>query len=248
MISPYSSLAFFYDRLTENVGYEKRGAYLHSILKRNGVDKGILLDLACGTGTNTIYFAKLGYDLIGVDISPEMLMIAQNKITNHNLSALLLRQDITKLDLYGTVDAAICTLDSINHLSNIEDVKKAFSKVSLFLNKGGIFVFDVNTEFKHKNVLGNNTYVYDIDNIFCVWQNEYKEKDKSVKIQLDIFERTSTNYVRFTEYFSEKAFSINDLSEALDVNGFKILAIFDEMTENQVKQESERIYFVAKKI
>ncbi len=137
----YSSFASFYDRLTQNVGYEQRAREYIEILAQNGINSGILLDLACGTGSFTEHFCRSGFDVIGVDASPEMLCEAQAKLSSQEPPPLLLCQLMQNLDLYGTVDAAVCALDSINHLPSLSDVRKTFSRLSLFVRPGGIFIF-----------------------------------------------------------------------------------------------------------
>lgn len=246
-MSAYDALARFYDLLTTDVDYEKRGEYIHSLLIEHGADKGIMLDLSCGTGTLTEFFYKKGYDMIGVDKSPEMLMKARQKFFLSGCDALLLCQDIRELDLYGTVDCAICTLDSINHLPTIEDVSTAFSRVSLFLNRGGVFVFDVNTEYKHREILGDNTFVLEEDDVFVVWQNAYEASDKSTDICLDIFTKNGELYERSTEEFTEWAYSTRELGDALTENGFEVKAVYDDLSRECEREDSERLYFVAVK-
>ena len=124
-MSNYGYFAHVYDSFTKNVEYEKRAEYIFSLLKQNGVNSGIMLDLACGTGTLSKYFSDYGFDMILTDNSPDMLAEAKLK----NPDALILCQDMTELDLYGTIDCAVCTLDSINHLTRISDVRKTFDKV-----------------------------------------------------------------------------------------------------------------------
>ncbi|HOV41769.1 MAG TPA: class I SAM-dependent methyltransferase, partial [Oscillospiraceae bacterium] len=185
----YSNFARFYDLLTGNISYKKRAEYFNSIIEKFGGEKGILLDLACGTGSLSEEMARLGYDVVGVDSSPEMLTVALDKKIESGLPIQYLCQDMTELDLFGTVDAAVCALDSINHLPDINSVRKTFEKVSLFSNPGAIFVFDANTPYKHREVLANNVFVYDLDEVFCVWQNSYDEKTCTVEINLDFFEK-----------------------------------------------------------
>ncbi|MBR5234161.1 MAG: class I SAM-dependent methyltransferase [Clostridia bacterium] len=239
----YSSLAEVYDKLTENVEYEKRAEYIRSILLKNGGENGVLLDLACGTGTLSLELAKYGYDMILCDLSAEMLVFARERLPE----ALILCQSMTELDLYGTINHAVCSLDSINHLLKPCDVKAAFSSVSLFMEKGGVFVFDVNTIHKHENILGNNTFVSEKDNVFCVWQNTYKRKSKTVDINIDIFVEEENKYTRLRESFSERAYSLDDIKKWLDETGFEVTGVYDDMTENEPSETSERVYFTAVK-
>lgn len=239
----YSSLAEVYDKLTENVEYEKRAEYIHSLLLKNGAERGVLLDLACGTGTLSLELSKFGYDMILCDLSAEMLSFARERLPE----ALILCQSMTELDLYGTINHAVCSLDSINHLLKPCDVKAAFSSVSLFMEKGGVFVFDVNTPYKHEKVLGNNSFVSEKDNIFCVWQNSYKKKSKTVDINIDIFIEEENKYERLRESFSERAYSIDDIKKWLGETGFEVTGVYDDLTENELTETSERVYFTAVK-
>ena len=153
---------------------------------------------------NIAYQGQYGYDMIGIDSSPMMLTQAQEKKYEYELPMLFLCQDMTDLDLFGTIDAAVCTLDSLNHLETADDIRKTIAKVGLFMNHGGIFIFDVNTIYKHREILGNNTFVYDCDDVYCVWQNQLSEDD-SVEISLDIFEYDDGAYFRESESFREIA-------------------------------------------
>ncbi len=152
------------------------------------------------------------------------------------------------VDLFGTIDTCICTLDSINHITDPNNVQKAFNKVSLFMNKGGYFIFDVNTIYKHRVVLSNNTFVYDTRNVYCVWQNALDKDKKTVRISLDFFENIDGVYARRSESFSERAYSDQELKLMLNNAGFMVEHIFGENTLAQPQENSERNIYVAKKI
>lgn len=249
-MSGYGNFAYYYDRLTDNVGYQKRCDYICSLLKENGIQSGILLDLACGTGTMTHMMAQKGYDTIGVDASEDMLSIALEKKLQYDNDAVFLCQKMQQLDLYGTIDAAICTLDSINHLTNEADVREAFRRVALFMNDGGVFIFDVNTPYKHQSVLANNTFVYDLDDVYCVWMNTFNESDCSTAIQLDIFERDEEEpdvYYRQSEEFCERGYELDRIKAWLEQVRFEVIGIYNEMTKEPVNGKTERAVFVCKK-
>ncbi len=243
-MSNYGYFAQLYDSLTENVEYERRAEYIFSLLKQSGVDSGIMLDLACGTGTLSKYFSDFGFDMILVDNSPDMLAKAKQK----NPGALILCQNMTELDLFGTIDCAVCTLDSINHLTKIADVRKTFDRVSLFMNPKGIFVFDVNTLYKHRSILADNTFVYETDSSYCVWQNTLNKKTDEVSIKLDMFSKYGNLYSRHTESFFERAYKTDDIKTWLEYSGFRVISILSEMTYEPVKDNDQRVYFVAEKI
>lgn len=250
-MSSYSKFAEYYDKLTQNISYSDRAKYFDKIVEKFGGKRGILLDLACGTGSLSEEMAKLGYDVIGVDNSEEMLNAALDKKYDSGLPIQYLKQDMTELDMFGTIDVTICALDSLNHLADLPAIKKAIERVSLFAEPQGLFIFDVNTVHKHKNVLGNNTFVYDTDEVYCVWQNFYAEKDNRVTIHLDFFEADGEIYRRFEEEFCEIAFPTEVLDRILSDAGLEVLAhyeldTFDEPTENC--DNCEKLVFVARKV
>lgn len=243
----YGDFAYFYDTLNTEAEYEKRAEYIHKLLLSQGADKGILLDLGCGTGTMCELFAKKGYEIIGVDASEDMLNIAQQKKMESGIDAIYLCQKMQEIDMFGTVDCCICTLDCINHLTDEKDVQKTFELVSLFMNDGGCFVFDVNTPFKHKHILGNNTFVYETDEVFCTWQNSFDESILKVDIKLDIFEKDEEDpevYYRTEEEFSERAYTVEQLSQWLEKADFEIRGIYNEFTTDEVKDTDQRAVFV----
>ena len=245
----YGVFSEFYDALTANVSYDTVSQVLSSLLTRYGKGRGLLLDLACGTGSVSVRLAKKGYEVIGVDLSPEMLSEAQNKAYSAGQNILFLCQDMTALDLYGTVDAAVCTLDGLCHLPDEESVQAALRKVSLFMNPGGVFLFDVNSVYKHRAVLGNNTFVYDTDDVYCVWQNTLLSDGVTVQMDLDFFEPVSDagDYVRQSERFTERAYPRETLEAMLKKAGFTVLDVFDGYSEKPAHDTSERLLFAVRK-
>lgn len=246
-MSGYGIFASFYDELTDNVEYKKRADYFRTLLSEYIPQNAAVLDLACGTGSLLIELAGFGYDMIGVDGSPEMLSEAQKKACEAGICPLLLCQKMQALDLYGTIDAAVCTLDSINHLTKQEDVKTVFKKVSLFLNPGGVFIFDVNTLYKHREVLADNTFVYELEELYCVWQNRLEKETDIVEITLDFFEEDDGAYYRYSECFAERAYSLEDLSSWLKEAGLEVMNIFEEMTRQRPAEDTQRAVFVVRK-
>ncbi len=243
----YDDFSRYYDLLTDNVEYKKRADYFCRLLSLCGIKSGILLDLGCGTGNMSFEMAEKCFDVIGVDSSIGMLSAAQQKMFESGKHVLLLNQNMQEIDLYGTVDCAICVLDGINHLDSSDDVKETFKKVSLFMNKGGAFAFDVNTVYKHKNVLADNAFVFEPEGVFCTWQNSFDPSDNSVEISLDFFEEEDGVYYRSSESFTEKAYELDDIKSWLEETGFDIVGIYDDMTTENVKPDSERAVFLAKK-
>lgn len=245
----YGDFSNFYDRLTDDVGYKKRTEYLLELFGKFDRRPTLLLDLACGTGGFSNCFAKSGIQVIGVDISPDMLCKARENSLALGLDVLYLCQDMTELDLFGTVDGAVCCLDSLNHLTDYEDLCAAISKVSLFLEKDRLFIFDVNSVYKHREVLGNNTFVSDEEDIYLVWQNGYDEAEKTVDISLDFFERCGEDcYDRTTEYIKERAYTESELCSALKRAGLEIVGVFGDMGVLPPSENEERLIYVTRKV
>lgn len=248
MSNSYRKFAEYYDILTENVDYKSRMDEINSLFQKysDNTDEKILLDLACGTGSMSEEAEKLGYDVIGVDCSEEMLFEAVNKKYEKALDVQYVKQDMRKLDLYGGVDITICILDSLNHLSGFEDVKKVFERVFMFTNEGGLFIFDMNTPYKHRNVLADNAFIFETEDVFVAWENEFSEKDCKVDITLNFFEKTHNNYKRYTENFSELAYEKEAIIKACEEVGFKLMETIPKY-EQESDEQPERIVYVLKK-
>ncbi|MCH5323824.1 MAG: class I SAM-dependent methyltransferase [Eubacterium sp.] len=238
----YGCFAAVYDRLTENIDYDEMCAYYDRMITKLGGKKGILLELGCGTGNVSMGMARLGYDVIGTDLSVDMLNIAMSK-PHDGIEYLC--QDMRTLDMYGTNDVTICTLDGINHLDGEQDILDCFNSVSLFLEPGGLFLFDVNTVRKHREILSDNTFVYDLDDVYCVWQNFYDNETDRVDFVLDIFTEENGLYLRQTEEFSETALPLGRIKELLLQAGFESVEIHEFMTENKGGEECEKVLFSA---
>lgn len=243
----YGIFADFYDALTLNVDYKERARYIVDTLKSLNHDMGLTLDLACGTGKLTLELKKLGVDVYGADASEDMLSVAYEKAVEEGFGDMLfLCQKMQELDLYGSIDTCVCTLDSINHMTDIADVKKTFERVSLFMNKGGYFLFDVNTVYKHREVLGDNTFVYDLDEVYCVWENSLKENN-IVDIDINFFVPNGELYERYEESFSERAYTENELTDMLKGAGFEVVKRFGDMTDKVPSDDEQRVIYIAKK-
>lgn len=250
-MSGYGAFARYYDLLTRNVDYPARAAQYSRLLELYSRCRPLstVLDLACGTGSLTVELAALGYDMIGVDASLDMLSVASGKAADTRCAPpLFLCQEMTQIDLYGTVDACVCALDSVNHLPDRHALRRAFARVALFLNPGAVFAFDANTAYKHREVLGGNCFVYDLDELCCVWQNEYSPGDGSVRMTLDFFvpDKRSGLYARSTERIREQVFSPEEIARALDSAGLELLEQLDE-GGGKPHERSERVIYVARK-
>ena len=242
----YETFADYYDKLTANAEYSLRADYILKVLEKHNHPAGLTLDLACGTGSLTLELKKRGVDIYGVDASADMLSVALQKASDQGEQILYLRQKMQSLDLYGTIDTCVCTLDSINHITDKSILQKAFKKVSLFMNKGGIFMFDANTVYKHKNILADNVFVFDTDEVYCIWQNTPME-DNMVGISLDFFIPEGDTYYRVTENFTEKAYETAELEEMLNNAGFTLEAVYADLKFETPAADEQRLQFVARK-
>ncbi len=240
----YTSFALCYDRLMADVNYKERANHILSLFARYGKIPSLLLDVGCGTGNFAVEFAKKGLSVIGAEPSADMLSVAFAKDTQN---ILYLNQSAEELDLYGTVDGAVCLMDTINHITDKRVLSRALSRISLFMEKGSLFIFDVNTVYKHEHILGNNTFVLEDDDAYCVWQNEYTAKNKTVDIHLDFFINEDRHYIRQSEDIVERAYTKNELSEMLKKAGFKLLDVLGENSFSAPTKTAERHIYIAQK-
>lgn len=244
----YDIFSRFYDSLIGDVNYESSADFLCRVFEKYDRLPTLLLDVGCGTGGFSLCFAQKGIETIGADPSVLMLEIAQQKAKEKNLDILFLNQSGQELDLYGTVDGVVACLDTVNHVTEKRELTKFFKKVSLFLEKDRLFVFDANTIYKHEAVLADNCFVFEKENVYCVWQNFYDKKSKITDISLDFFVNESDKYIREHEEFCERAYSDNELTKMLNKSGFKVLDILGENSFGKPKKTEERQIFVCRKV
>ncbi len=243
----YLDFAYFYDKLTFDVSYDETASYIEKIFEKFSDKKPKLVaDLACGTGTMCLKLAEKGYDMIGIDFSENMLDVALKKSEGKNI--LYLNQDICDFELYGTVDAFLCLLDSINHITEEANLEKMFLLANNYLNPEGLFIFDVNTEYKFENILADNIFTYDSDEIYYVWENEYRKEENLCDFYLTFFVNDGGTYQRIDEYHCEKCYKEKHLEKIAQKNGFKVIGKFDELTFEKPQKTSQRIFYVLKKI
>lgn len=240
----YSKFAEIYDDLMNDVPYDRIAEIVDSKIKKYEIKNNIVLDLACGTGTLTKELSDKGYEMIGADMSAEMLQKAQEK----NPGVLFLNQPMEDFELYGTVGAIVCSLDGINYLTDDESLYETFRLCNNYLEPDGILIFDINTEYKFKNVLADNIFTFDSEDIFYTWENDYSEEEKLCDFYLTFFVKEGEQYTRFDETHTERAFSDEEIEKALKSNGFSIIEKLDDFTGKPATHESERVMYVCKNI
>ena len=218
-------------------------AYL-AFAKEHGIHDGILADLGCGTGELTLMLTQAGYDMIGIDQSEEMLCVVRDKAEQLGLSGrlLLLRQDLLKLDLYGTIRGAVSTFDTFIH---IPDLDTAIANAGFFMEKGGVFLFDMNTPYKHRNVLGDNAFTFEEEDAACVWRNHYDAANRRVEITVDIDYHETGEH--FHEQFCEYTYDLDTIRTALEKHGFALESVCDGETFGPLTEDSQRYFFCAVK-
>lgn len=240
----YNEFAYFYDEFNGEADYEALYAQVKARLDAHGITSGILADLGCGTGELTLMLAQAGYDMIGIDQSEEMLCVVRDKAEQLGLSGglLLLQQDLCALDLYGTIRGAVSTFDTLNH---IPDLDKAIANAAFFMEKGGVFLFDMNTPYKHQAVLGENVFTFEEEDARCVWRNHYDPDARRVTITVDIdYQETGEH---FHEEFFEYTYTLEEIQAALEKNGFTLESVCDGESFGPLTEESERYFFCAVK-
>ena len=244
-MNSYETLSAYYDRFTEDVGYAGWADFFERVFAREGVQPRLILDLACGTGSLTRLLADRGYEMIGADASPDMLMQAMQNTMDCDPRPLFLNQRMEDLDLYGTVDVCLCCLDSINYVTDPDTLQKAFERVHLFLEpKTGLFVFDVNTPEKFARIDGN-AYVREDEAVFCVWQAAVE--DGLCAYQFDIFERDGEAWTRAQETHEERVYPLEQLAAMLERAGFSEIKTYGDQSFSSVRGGEDRVYFTARK-
>ena len=242
----YTSFAQVYDMFMDNVDYPAWCEYIKSLLTEHGITGGLLLDLGCGTGTVTELLAASGYDMIGVDNCCDMLEIAEEKKEQSGRDILYLLQDMREFELYGTVRAVISVCDSINYILEEEELLQVFSLVNNYLDPGGIFLFDMNTRFKYEQ-MGDCTIAENREESSFIWDNFYDPEDDINEYELAIFVRENNGlYRKFEETHYQRAYGPEKIKALLLEAGLEVLAVYDAFTREPAREDSERIYFVAR--
>lgn len=272
----YTSFARVYDMFMDNVPYEEWCDYITGLLKEYGISNGLVLDLGCGTGSMTELLAARGFDMIGVDCSEDMLEIALEKRMASGRDILYLQQDMRDLELYGTVRAVVCLCDSINYLLDVQDLETVFRLVNNYLDPGGIFIFDLNTEYKYRELLSDRTIAENRDEGSFIWDNYYDEESRINEYDLALFipaeeadagkmgegagpdcetgaasgSGTSGEglYRKYQETHFQRAYTLDEIREALERAGMEFLTWYDGDGDGRQapREDSERIYVIAR--
>ncbi len=241
----YSAFANVYDALTADVEYEKRCDYLELIFKKHmDTEPELVTDLGCGTGSVCTILSSRGYDCIGIDSSEMMLDIASKKDADNKI--LYLNQDMCEFELYGTVDVFLCMLDSLNYVIYPKDMNRVFALVANYLNPGGIFVFDVNTFFKYDEILSDNTFVFEQDNIFYTWENSFDGEYCDFRLNFFVKDQ-SDRYSRICEEHSQRWYSHKELCSAIEASGLVVQAVYGDLSFDAPTKEEQRVFYVVKK-
>ena len=245
----YESLAACYDGLTYDVDYSAWADYVEKHFARRGLPGRTVLDLACGTGSLTWELARRGYEMIGVDRSPDMLARAAEKDGGGAaVRPLFLCQSMEKLDLYGTVDACVCCLDSVNYVTDPRKLQRAFQRVCLFLAPGGLFLFDVNSPEKLAGLDGQ-VFLDETEDAYCVWRAEYSRRSRVCTYYMDLFQldRETGLWDRGAEVHKERAYTAPELTAMLEAAGFREIRQYGNLKLRPPRAGEERIFFTARK-
>ena len=243
----YTNFAKVYDTFMDNIPYEEWGKHLTGLLDEYGVKEGLALELGRGTGSMTEILAGKGYDMIGADNSEEMLEIAIEKRERSGHDILYLLQDMREFELYGTVRAVVSVCDSVNYVTEEEELIEVFRLVNNYLDPKGVFIFDFNTKYKYQNVLGDRTIAEKRDECSFIWDNFYDEEEMINEYDLTIFvQEDGELFRRYCETHYQRAYSLETVKTLIEKAGMEVLAIYDAFTYNKPKPDSERVYFVAR--
>ncbi len=258
----YQDFAYVYDEFMDETPYDKWCERIEDLIKKYGVsepvrnakdalesEKNLVVDLGCGTGTLTEMLYQRGYDMVGVDNSDTMLSIAMEKKNNNGSGILYLLQDMRELELYSTVGTVVSVCDCVNYILDEAELLEVFKRVNNYLYPGGIFIFDFNTDYKYKDVIGDTTIAENRDNCSFIWENYYDEETAVNEYDVTIFVKEEDDLFRkFTETHYQKGYTLKKIMELVEKAGMELVMIKDADTEGDVTGESERILIVAKEV
>ena len=245
----YTGFAEVYDLFMDNVPYEQWAEYITGLLREYGIEDGLVLDLGCGTGTMTELLAEAGYDMIGIDQSEEMLEEALEKKEASGHDILYLCQDMREVELYGTVRAIVCVCDSMNYILEEEEILDILSAAAYnYLDYDGLFIFDLNTEYKYREILGEQTIAENREEGSFIWENYYDEAQRINEYQLTLFVKEKEDlYRKFEETHYQRAYSLDTVRNLVERSGLRLLHMYDAFTREPAREDSERIYVICQR-
>lgn len=248
VMDQYSNFAYVYDRLMEDVDYDGWVDYIEGLLKLENHKPKRILELACGTGNITIPLSKRGYEIMGVDISQDMLSVADDKASEAGERIIFLEQDMRELEVEdGGYDCVLCLCDGINYVTEVEDLHKVFHLVYESLSQEGLFIFDVSSYYKLKNILGENTFGENLGDLCYLWENYFNEDTDTIEMDLTLFIQEGRLFKKMEEYHLQRAYRVEELTAALKKAGFNNITSYNAFEYKEPKEESERIFFLVKK-
>lgn len=242
----YSELARCYDIFMDDTPYDRWLDYVLGVFDKYSVPKELVLDLGCGTGIFTRMLSQKGYDMIGVDSSCEMLEVAISHNEDIDGNILYLQQDMREFELYGTVRAVVSVCDCLNYLLTDEDMVTTFRLVENYLDKDGIFVFDFNTVYKYREVIGDTVIAENREDNSFIWENYYDEESHINEYDLTIFSREGELYRKSVETHLQRGYTLDEMTGFIRQAGLELLESEDADTGKQVTDKSERIHIVAR--
>lgn len=253
MQEAYSNFAACYDALMDNIPYDEWFKYLHSLLKEYKIEDGIIAELGCGTGTITELMARAGYDMIGIDNSDAMLDIANEKKALNDSTSLYLLQDMREFELYGTVRAVISLCDSVNYVTDSEDLLQVFKLVNNYLDPKGIFIFDFHPRYYYKEVVADATIAEDRDDISFIWDNFYDDEEDINELALSLFVKEAEGsgedvgiFRKYEELHLQRGYTLEEMMTLIKNSGMELVAAYDAFTKDAATEECERIYIIAR--
>lgn len=246
-MNQYNDFAKVYDALMYDLDYDEWVSYINDIFKKYNIKPINILETACGTGQITVRLSKMGYKMTGVDISESMLSIAESKARMQRQKIKFLNQDMTQLDLNQKFDSILCMCDGINYIVEEQRLQNFFKTAFEKLNDHGIFIFDISSMYKLRNIIGNNTFYNEKDGICYVWDNEFDEVNDIVDMELVIFVPDGKLFKKIEENHIQKAYDIEYIKSQLINVGFEHVNVFSDFDFNEVSDLSDRIFFSVQK-
>ena len=242
----YKNFSYYYDILMRDIDYKTWGNYIKEIIEKNNVKHNDVLEMACGTGNISIDMAKRGYKVTAFDISEDMLSVASNKAAVQGANIQFLYQDMTNIKIGKDFGIILCLCDSVNYITETSDLANLFKWVYSHLKDNGIFIFDINSSYKLKNIIGNNTFTYNKDDLAYIWDN-YMTDENTIEFYVTFFARQGQLYRRFDELHIEKIYETQDILNMLSDAGFSDIGVNEAFTFDSVTKTSERINFIVNK-